>query len=165
MKRLITGLSLALAVALGSTAAHAGNVTGTVRGNLATTYPGTCGYHYSDFCASGNCQCEIFQGSINGKPIGTGNGWLALTVDLGAGLDPDGPSCTPLYGTLILQASRDAEELNATGTSCNGGPGFVLAGGWAIRDSLVGARAEGTFTGTFNQGAGIGVIKYTGNGY
>jgi hypothetical protein len=54
---------------------------------------------------------------------------------------------------------------HSPGTNCNGGPGFVLAGGWAIRESLVGARTEGTFTGTFNQGAGIGVIKYTGNGY
>jgi hypothetical protein len=132
VKRLITGLSLALAVALGPTVAHARNVNGTVRGTLVAEYPGTCNFDYSRYCASGICECETFEGSINGKPIGHGDGWLALTIDLGASLDPDGPSCTPLYGTLILTTNRDTEELNATGTSCNGGPGSLLRHGGAI---------------------------------
>jgi len=107
----------------------------------------------------------VFTGTIKGNPIGKDWAWLALTVDNGATLDTDGPSCAPLYGTLILGTGVDREEISATGTSCNGGPGFVISG-WAIAASAAGLRAEGTaFNGTFNPGTAAGTIKYSGNGY
>jgi hypothetical protein len=145
--------------------AHAAKVNGTVSGSLVNRYAGPCDADYG-YCASGDCFCDVFQGSVNGKPIGRGNAELDLTVDNGATLNSGGPSCTPMYGTLLIETNVDNEEIFTTGTSCNGGPGFIISGGWAIAASDVGAQAFGTaFSGTFNPNNGAGTIKYSGNTY
>jgi hypothetical protein len=152
----------ALLCALWPAWSFAGHTTGTLKGNLVSQTAGACNDGYSGLCPSGSCICDVFVGTISGKPIGKGTAELEATIDQGAALS-SGPTCFPVFAVLAISTTVDTEVINVTGSDCSGG-GVVdsLSGGFGIDQSLVGAAAWGKLSGTVNLSTGSGIVKYSG---
>ena len=80
-------------------------------------FSGPCPDDFSDQCIV-SCECVEFQGTGSGSAIGSATAEVELTLDDGdfAG-DPDG-GCVPSYGTVFISGSKDDEELDLSGTTC-----------------------------------------------
>ena len=151
-----------LVLAFWPATALAGRTSGTVKGHLVSQTEGACNVGYSSYCSSGNCICDLFEGTISGNPIGKGSALLDVTVDQGAELS-GGRTCFPLFGVLGIETSRDTEVINAVGSVCETtGNTEMLSGGFGISQSARGAGAWGTLTGSFNVSNGAGLVNYSG---
>ncbi len=165
MKKAIIAAALAACVAASS--AYAGSRThGVISGNAVSNFAGPCDVGYSQFCPSGNCQCQEFTGTIKGNLIGTGSTTIFVTIDYGAGTGPTvAPSCYPFFASLAIDTSKDSEIVNATGTSCLPAYGgtATLTGSFGIDSSnIAGLSGWGTLKGSLNTSTGAIVIRFSG---
>jgi hypothetical protein len=161
LDRLVLLLAAAtLGLALGAGAARAGSFKGSVSGELVNSYsPTTCGAQlgdtYDDFCPSGACRCEEYEGHASGNRIGTASDvTLHLTIDQGS--HTSSPGCSPVFGELRFSGSKDQETINLNGSLCEplGNPDKAnakqqLRGGFGVASSSGNVMAFGTVSASF----------------
>jgi hypothetical protein len=94
------------------------NITLTILKSLSAT-AGACtgGTGFANFCPSGVCDCFTYTGTASGT---AGNGPVTFyeTYDFGDGSGTYDSGCTPAYGEIDIEGSKDLEAIAFTGADC-----------------------------------------------
>jgi hypothetical protein len=160
MKRSLVSFAAAALIAGAGTPATAGSYSASIRGELLNTFNATtCGDQlgdaYDGFCPSGQCRCQVYEGTVSGNRVGKGSDVaLHLTVDQGD--QTSSPGCSPVFGELSFTGSKDTETLRLNGSLCDvfgseSSPKAkqLLRGGFGVAASSHGVAAFGTASGQF----------------
>jgi hypothetical protein len=154
-------LAAILGLTLGAGAARAGSFKVSVSGELvnsfnATTCGDAVGDAYDDFCPSGACRCEVYEGHASGNRIGKASD-VALHLTIDQGSSTSSPGCSPVFGELQLSGSKDQETINLNGSFCEplgnaskANAKQQLRGGFGVATSSGNVNAFGTVSGSFD---------------
>lgn len=170
MKPRIVMFAIALSIASGS-AAWAGSyraqnapaapstsapkivaVSGSMKGDFSYEV-GRCHVGFSNQCKSIDCMCYTMTGTANLARAGKGPATMYATLDFGAGAT-SGPygDCFPVWGELIVNAAKDAQNWHAVGYACDGvdGQGSPMLGGLMLGHSNIYTQGIAQFTMVLN---------------
>ena len=141
-------------------AANAGSFSETISATLTSTTSGAC--DVSSICASGDCTCLVYDGTVSGS-VGKGTAEVDATEDNGLATTP---GCTPFFSEVFLSGSKDSDqEIDGVGAICPlsaSSANSKLSGGFNITSSDVSATGWGLFAGTLTGATNRLVLHYKG---
>lgn len=115
---------LSFAAAAGAAPSSLKNYKGTVKLSGGTFVSGPCTTSsFTDRCTNDNCECATFSGTYSGT-AGKGTVNYNVTINygdgeatIGSGADAN-QGCSPIFGQLVITASKDTETFDVMGGGC-----------------------------------------------
>lgn len=145
-RRLISGAAMTALIGLVSALTFLPSRPAFAASDNLLTYEGggkgaACGESNYDTCPQPPCVCLTSTGSASGALTGKGFAILDIIVT-----EPPAPECQQFNASIFVIAPRDLEELDFSGTSCDGMRTF--SGNYVIAISQAAHSGSGTFSGT-----------------